>query len=144
MYKIFMRKLQKSDGWNERIKWIERYSKHLGGGGLVSESCPTLWDPLDCSPPGSSVRGILQARTLEYVAVPSSRGSSWPRDQTHVSYVSCIGRCVIYNFYHLGSPGGPRVGLLYAVHQRFNLSAMDVLSGIIICFGGLSCTSKDV
>ena len=41
--------------------------------------------PLDCSPPGSSVHGILQARILEWVAVPSSRGSSWPRDPARVS-----------------------------------------------------------
>ena len=45
----------------------------------------TLQDPLDSSPPGSSVRGILQARMLEWIAMPSSRGSSQPRDQTHVS-----------------------------------------------------------
>ena len=44
------------------------------------ESCPTLCDPLDCSPPGSSVHGILQARILERVARPSSRGSSQSRD----------------------------------------------------------------
>ena len=42
------------------------------------QSCLTLWNPTDCSPPGSSVHGILQARTLEWVAVPSSRGSSQP------------------------------------------------------------------
>ena len=46
--------------------------------------CLTLFDPMDCSLPGSSVHGILQATILEWVAVPSSRGSSWPRDQTHV------------------------------------------------------------
>ena len=55
------------------------------------QSCPTLCDPMDLSPPGSSVHGILQARTLEWVAVPSSRESSPPRDGTHVSYISCIG-----------------------------------------------------
>ena len=49
------------------------------------ELCPTLSDPLDCSPPGSFVHGILQARLLEWVAVPSSRGSSQPRDSTCVS-----------------------------------------------------------
>ena len=49
------------------------------------QSCPTLCDPMDCSPPGSVVHGILQARTLEWVALPSSRGSSQPRDGTHVS-----------------------------------------------------------
>ena len=46
------------------------------------QSCPTLQDPMDGSPPGSSVQGILQARTLEWVAVPSPRGSSWSRDWT--------------------------------------------------------------
>ena len=49
------------------------------------QPCLTLCDPMDCSPPGSSVHGILQARILEWVAMPSSRGSSWPRDQTSVS-----------------------------------------------------------
>ena len=44
-------------------------------------------DPIDCSPPGSSVHGTLQARILEWIAIPFSRGSSWPRDQT---WVSCI------------------------------------------------------
>ena len=43
----------------------------------VAQSCPTLCDPVDCSSPGSSVHGILQARILEWVAIPSSRGSSW-------------------------------------------------------------------
>ena len=54
--------------------------------------CLTLCNPMDCSPPGSSVHGILQARIREWVAMPCSRGSSQPRDQTCVSYVSCIGR----------------------------------------------------
>ena len=59
---------------------------------LVAQSCPTLCDPMDCGPPGSSVRGILQARILEQVAILFSRGSSWPRDWTHISYVSCVGK----------------------------------------------------
>ena len=59
--------------------------------------CLTLCDPMDCSPPGSSVHGILQARTLEWVAMPSSRGSSWPRDQTRAPHVSCIGRRILYH-----------------------------------------------
>ena len=46
------------------------------------QSCPTLCDPVDCSPPGSSVHGMLQARILEWVAMPSSRGSSRPRGRT--------------------------------------------------------------
>ena len=52
----------------------------------VTQSCLTLCGPMDCSPPGSSLfMGILQARILEWVAMPSSRGSSQPRDQTQVS-----------------------------------------------------------
>ena len=56
---------------------------------------------MDCSPPGSSVPGILQAKILEWVAVSSSRGSSQPRDQTRVSYLSCIERQVLYHWRHL-------------------------------------------
>ena len=47
--------------------------------------CPTLCDPMDCSLPGFSVHGILQARILEWVAISLSMGSSGPKDQTHVS-----------------------------------------------------------
>ena len=54
----------------------------------VTQSCLTLCDPTDCSPPGSSVHGILQARILEWVAISFSRGSSRPRDQTQVSYIA--------------------------------------------------------
>ena len=50
------------------------------------QSCPTLCSPMDCSSPGSSVHGILQARILEWVAIPSSTGSSQLRDQTLVSH----------------------------------------------------------
>ena len=51
-------------------------------------SCVRLFDPMDCSPLGSTVHGILQARIMEWVAMPSSRGSSQPRDQTWIPYVS--------------------------------------------------------
>ena len=56
---------------------------------LVAQPCPTLWDPVDCSLPGSSVHGIFLTRILERVAISSSRGSSRLRDRTHVSCVSC-------------------------------------------------------
>ena len=55
---------------------------------LITQLCSILCSPIDCSPPGSSVHGILQARTLEWVAMLSSRGFSQPRDWTQVS---CIG-----------------------------------------------------
>ena len=64
--------------------------------------CPTLWDPMDCSPPGSSVHGILQVRILKWVAMPSSRGSSQPRAQICVSCISCIaGRFFSRFFIHI-------------------------------------------
>ena len=58
---------------------------------------PTFCDLVGYSPPGSSVHGILQARIVEWVAMPSSKGSFQPRDQTLVPYVSCIGRWVLYH-----------------------------------------------
>ena len=61
---------------------------HLSAKSL--QSCLTLCDPMDYSLPGSSVHGILQARILEWVTISFSRGSCWPRDWTHVSYISCI------------------------------------------------------
>ena len=61
------------------IKWSE-----------VAQLCPTLCDPMDCSLPGSSIHGILQARILAWVAISFSRGSSPPRDRTWVSRI--VGR----------------------------------------------------
>ena len=58
---------------------------------LVAQSCPTLCDPMDCSRPGSSAHGILQARVLEWVATPFSRGSSQPRDRTPIFSISFTG-----------------------------------------------------
>ena len=55
---------------------------------LVAQSCLTLCDPVDCSLPGSSVRGIFEARILEWVAIPFSRGSSQPRNQTQISHTA--------------------------------------------------------
>ena len=67
------------------------------------QSRPTLCDPVDCSPLGSSVHGILQTRILKWAAMPSSRGSSQPRDWTRSFYVSCTGRWVLNHKHHLGS-----------------------------------------
>ena len=55
---------------------------------LFTQSCQTLCDPMDCNLPGSSVHGTLQARTLEWVAIPFSRGSSRPGDRTRVSLIA--------------------------------------------------------
>ena len=68
------------------------------------QSCSTLCDPMDCSPPGSSVHGIFQVRILEWVAMPSSRGSSRPRDRIGISYISCIGRRTLLPLMPSGTP----------------------------------------
>ena len=57
----------------------------------VPQSCPTLWNPMDCSLPSSSIHGIFQARILEWVAISFSRRSSLPRDWIQVSCM--VGRC---------------------------------------------------
>ena len=66
-----------------QIKIIVRY--HCSDGGLVTKSHLTLWNPMDYSPPGFSVHGIFQPRTLEWITISFSRGTSRPRDRTHVS-----------------------------------------------------------
>ena len=69
---------------------------------LVTQLCLTLYNPVDCSPPGFSVNGIPQARMLEWVATSSSRGPSPPGDRNCGSYISCIGRWI---FLPLVPPG---------------------------------------
>ena len=61
---------------------------------MRAQPCPTLCDPMDCSPPGSSVHGTSQARILEWVVNSFSRGSSQPKGRTYISYISFIGRQV--------------------------------------------------
>ena len=68
---------------SEALKWRSE----------VTQSCPTLCNPMDYSLPGSSIHGIFQASILEWVAISSSRRSSWPRDWTQVSRI--VGRCFI-------------------------------------------------
>ena len=63
--------------------------------GSVAQLCLILYDPTDCSPPGSSVHRICLARILEWIAISSTRGSSPPRDQTGAS---CIGRWILYHW----------------------------------------------
>ena len=96
--------------WNQRCqKHLHQRNQetlklsHLSSGLLVVKlmcmlshfkSCPPLCNPMDCSPPGSSVYGISQTRILEWVAIPISRSSSWPRDGTCISF---IGRWILYH-----------------------------------------------
>ena len=62
----------------------------------IAQSCLTLCNPMNYSPPGSSVHGIFQARILEQVVISYSRGSSQLRDQTHISRVFCTGMQILY------------------------------------------------
>ena len=78
-------------------------------------SCPTLCDPIDRSPPGSSVHGILQARMLEWVAMPSSRGSSQPRDETQVS-------CIAGGFFTIWATREAHTDLRWALNPTWLMS----------------------
>ena len=88
------------------------------------QSCPTVYDPMDHSPPGTSVRGILQARILEQIAMPSSRGSSQPRDQTCISQTSFIGRQVLYHQCHLV--------LYYFMRQKLMITGVQIMEDHIV------------
>ena len=78
------------------MRYIYIYTLHCCQ--WVTRSCLTIWDPVDCSPPGSSVHGILQARMLEWVATSFSRGSYQPWDWTCISRVSCVHRQILYHW----------------------------------------------
>ena len=79
--------------------------------------------PLDCSPPSSSVRGIFQTRILEWVAIPFSSRSSWPRDQTRVS----CGSCMAGRFFSTEFPGKPTSWLpqSFSIGKRIILQWLD-------------------
>ena len=85
------------------------------------QSCPTLCNPMDSSPPCSSVHGILQARILEWVSMPFTRGSFPPRAGTQVSCASCIVRQVLYHWGHLEScTRGPVPTIKRLCHPQFS------------------------
>ena len=80
----------------------------------IPKLCPTLWDPMECSPPVSSVLGISQTRILEQVAISFSRGSSWLRDWTHVS-------CLAGGFFTTEPPEKPQ-------HLKEHRQYLDIVS----------------
>ena len=93
---------------------------------LITQSCPTLCDPMDYSLPGSSVHGILQERIMEWVVMPSAMGSSQPRDQTQASHTA--GRFSPYD-----PPGKPQesrelpifIGLFVLMGGKNSLYILD-------------------
>ena len=92
---------------------------------LVAYSCPTLCDPVGCSLPGSSIHGVFQARILEWVVISSSRGSSWPRNWTHISWGSCIVRWILYNWATWVAPIW--VSLIGKVHSWLRKSGVVII-----------------
>ena len=75
--------------WNNRCRMLHiLYSMYIYCCCLITKSCLILCDPMDCSPPGSFIYGIFQARILEWIAIPFSRGSSQPRDWTQFSCIA--------------------------------------------------------
>ena len=94
--------------WNQKHSRDSKFRDHLSEYKLYvcvlsHFSCVWLFATL-CTAWGSSVHGVLQARILGWVAISFFRGFSRPRNQTHISHVSCIGRQVLYLWRHLGSP----------------------------------------
>ena len=87
----------KSRVGNKRYTIPVRLSLHFSEGCVCVLGRVWLWDSMECCPPGPSVRGILQARILEWGAMPSSWGSSQPGDWTQVSCGSCVGKRMLYH-----------------------------------------------
>ena len=87
--------------FSELSDWYQEDKMYLNKWVCVTaklfQSGPTFCDPMDCSLPVSPVHGILQARILEWAAMPSSRGFFWPRYQACIFYISCIDRRVLYH-----------------------------------------------
>ena len=79
-------------------KYLECYKRPLLAAPQSVQLCLTLCDLMDCNPPGSCVHEIFLTRILEWVAMPSSRGFSWSRDRTCVSFISCLGRWILYHW----------------------------------------------
>ena len=93
----------------------------------MAQSCLTLWDLMDCSLPGSSVYGIFEGRVLEWVAISSFRGASQPKDQTHFSCVSCIGRWIIYHWTTWEAQTCPTTIINYIFSLHNGSVGLDVL-----------------
>ena len=96
----------------------------------VAQSCPTLFDPVDCSPPDSSVHGTLQARILEWVAISFSRGSSQPRDWTRVSRIA--GRRFNHWATREAHPSGPTLNILLFVKPSDSLGQLATPSSLLL------------
>ena len=124
------------DPWVGKIPWRRKWQhtpvflpgKSYGQRSLagysqvkVTQLCLTLCDPMDCSPPGSSVHGILQLKILECVAISFSRASSWPRDWTRVF---CMGGWVLYHWHQRGAT-------ILVLHRAYSCPRTDSKSNLL-------------
>ena len=94
---------------------------------LVTRSCLTLCDPMNCSPPVSSVHGTFQAKILEQDAIIFSRGSSWPRDQTYISWVSCTGKRILHHWGNINILSSEHIFKMStpSIHHNLNFDHMS-------------------
>ena len=106
---------------------------------LVTQSCPTFCNPMDCSPPGSRVHGILQARILKWIAIPFSRGSSQPRDWTQVS-------CIAGGFFTIWDtreasvmPINPFLPQWSKLRFNFCIYSILHIHALLLCYLSLPC-----
>ena len=111
---------------NMKFVFLTSFKLHMQCSEVCIQSCPTLCDPIDCSPPGSSVHGIVQAKILEWSAISFSKGSSPPRDYTHISCISCIGR----GFFTTAPPGKQSVHTLLLVHAYNTLQVLCCIADL--------------
>ena len=106
---------------------------------MITEPCLILCSHMDCGPPGPSVHGIFQARILEWVAISYFRKSSQPKDQTQVSFVSCISRS---DSLPLAPPRKPIIKV--GGNQNVSIHSMHAFLGILQIFiTRITCNSND-
>ena len=100
----------------------------------ITQLCLTLCDPMDCSPPGSSIHGTFQARILEWAAIPFSRGSSQTRDQ-NLGFSQC--RQILYHLSHRGSPHVTIyiVNIYMYISHIFYLFVYHCTLSLLLCLG---------
>ena len=108
------------------------------------QSCLTLWHTMDHSLPGSSVCEDSQGKNTRVGCMPSSREFSWPRDQTCLSYVTCIGRQALYHWLYLGSIYIRRMRYILSSVQSLNCFQLFVTPWTAACQASLSMSIESV
>ena len=123
--------------FKQELPQIQKFTKSLFTQAptyvLVAQSCTTLCDPMDYSPPGSSIRGIPQAKMLEWIAIPFSRAFS-PSPGTEPGSPTC--RQILYHLNHQGSPTGTLSPCYYYILKSpgFDLTPQTISNIYIILF----------